>query len=73
VPSNFSIEFNYNPIKNTKFEEIDSTLRLHNDDLGTIKVTDLDGKGPYTYKGYEIRFNGPSEHRIDNKMYNMEM
>jgi len=33
----------------------------------------LEGKGPYTYKGYEIRFNGPSEHRINNKIFNMEM
>lgn len=69
----FKIEFFYNDIKHTRFQEIDSTLRLHDESLGTIKVTDLEGKGPYTYKGYEIRFNGPSEHKLNGKNYNMEM
>eukprot|EP00347_Sterkiella_histriomuscorum_P001688 403371061 len=73
VQQDFKIQFDYKTIKNTRFQEIDSTLRLHDENIGTIKVTDLDGKGPYTYKGYEIRFNGPSEHRLNDKNQNMEM
>jgi len=36
-------------------------------------VTDLNGKGPYSYKVDHMHMHGPAEHRIDDKQYDLEM
>jgi carbonic anhydrase len=43
------------------------------DNIGKIQVTDLNGKGPYTYKAHHLHFHGPSEHKIDGRYYDLEM
>lgn len=41
--------------------------------MGSIHLTDLNGKGPYVYKVNHMHMHGPSEHRLDGIQYDLEM
>ncbi len=41
--------------------------------MGTIEITDLNGKGPYIYKVDHLHMHGPSEHCLDAKQEDLEM
>lgn len=41
--------------------------------MGGIKLTDLNGRGPYGYRVNHMHMHGPSEHRIDGVQYDLEI
>jgi len=49
----------------TGLENLEWTLRLKGKNMGCIKLFDLDGTGPWTYKVNHMHMHGPSEHRFD--------
>ena len=57
----------------TGLQNIEWTLRLKGRNMGGIKITDLDGNGPYKYKVNHMHMHGPSEHRLDGAQYDLEI
>ena len=41
--------------------------------MGGIKITDLEGKGPYVYKVNHMHMHGPSEHRLEGVQNDLEL
>ena len=42
-------------------------------DIGTIQVTDLEGKGPYIYKAHHLHMHSPAEHKFNGVHHDLEM
>lgn len=42
-------------------------------DIGTIQITDLDGKGPYIYKAHHMHVHSPAEHKFNGVQHDLEM
>jgi carbonic anhydrase len=51
------------------------TLKLkgHGQNMGSIKLIDLYGRGPYVYKVNHMHMHGPSEHRFEGQQYDLEI
>ena len=62
----FKVDFNYKEFEAlTGLENLEWTLRLKGKNMGSIKITDLNGRGPYVYKVNHMHMHGPSEHRFE--------
>ena len=40
--------------------------------MGYIEMTDLNGNGPYIYRADHLHMHGPSEHKFNDKQYDLE-
>ena len=64
----FNVEFRYKEFEALHgLENIEWTLRLKSkgQKMGGIRLTDLNGRGPYVYKVHHMHMHGPSEHRLE--------
>jgi carbonic anhydrase len=48
------------------------TLKLKGTKMGGLKITDLEGCGPWYYKANHMHMHAPSEHRIDGTQHDIE-
>lgn len=70
----FSVDFKWKQFEALHgLENMEWTLRLKGPNMGGIKLTDLNGKGPYYYKVNHMHMHGPSEHRFDDVQYDLEI
>ena len=49
------------------------TLRLKGKKMGGIKLTDLNGRGPFVYKVNHMHMHASSEHRIGGRQHDLEL
>lgn len=62
----FKVEFKWKPFEALHgLENLEWTLRLKGPNMGGIKITDLNGRGPYGYRVNHMHMHGPSEHRFE--------
>ena len=46
----FHIKLDYPPLSGVALQDQGHSLKLTSDKIGTVEITDLNGKGPYTFK-----------------------
>ncbi len=67
----------YTDFDQAEYEEAKYQIRIsggnETGDLGGIKITDLNGQGPFTYKVDHLHFHRTSEHIVNGKKYDSEM
>lgn len=70
----FKLDFRYRPFEAlTGLENLEWTLRLKGKNMGGIKLWDLNGDGPFTYKVNHMHMHGPSEHRLGGRQHDLEI
>ena len=45
----FQLRIDYKPVSDVQLVDLEHTLKLSCKNIGQITLTDLDGKGPFTY------------------------
>ena len=72
----FHVQFKYKDFEAlTGLINLEWTLKLkgaNQGSMGSMKLVDLNGKGPYTYRVDHLHFHGPSEHKFDGVQYDLE-
>lgn len=70
----FKVDFKWRAFESLHgLENLEWTLRLKGSQMGGIKLTDLNGRGPFSYKVNHMHMHGPSEHRFEHTQYDLEI
>ncbi len=70
----FKVDFRWKDFEAlTGLENLEWTLRLKGKNMGGIRLTDLNGRGPFSYKVNHMHMHGPSEHRFEGEQVDLEL